>query len=398
METLTIPGHVPADLVHELDHWNGADYLADPLGFWDGLRERFPVFWSPLHGGFWCLTRYEDIHEAFQRADLFSSRLTNIPGREVTLLPISLDPPAHSPYRRILNQPFAPARIDTLREQITVRCDELIDAVVAAGRCELISAFAKALPTHIFLQLLGLPPEELDRFLDWNHVILHVQGGDAGLARQRQANAELAAYLAGLVATRRDDPQDDLVGVLQQAELDGAPLPEADVLAFLHLLFMAGLDTVTSALGWCFQFLAEHPAHRQQIVDDPSLIPDAVEELLRFHAFVEDARTVTTDIEFAGVQMKAGDRIMLPTSAACRDDAQFPDAMVVDFRRQPNRHIAFASGPHRCVGSHLARAELVIAVERWHRRIPHYRIAAGSPRRAHGGGVAGLDELHLVLD
>jgi cytochrome P450 len=393
----TVPDHVPADLVRPLDHWNGVDYLANPLGFWDDLRDATRVFWSPLHGGFWCLTRYEDIHEAFQRADLFSSMLTNIPGREVKLLPISLDPPEHTPYRQVLNKPFAPTRIGKLEQHIRDRCNELLDALAGKDECEFIAEFGKALPTQIFLEMLGLPPEELDRFLEWNHVILHVQGGEDGLARQRHANEELAAYLAELVAQRRDDPRDDLVGVLLTAHMDGAPLPEQDVLGFLHLLFMAGLDTVTSALGWCWQFLAEHPAHRQQILDDPSLIPAAVEELLRYHSFVEDSRTVTQDIDFAGVHMKAGDRIMLPTSTASRDEAQFADALVVDFHRQPNRHIAFAAGPHRCVGSHLARTELIIAMEEWHKRIPHYRIAAGKPMNAHGGGVIGLDELYLVL-
>src|SRR6202011_1207004 len=129
------------------------------------------------------------------------------------------------------------------------------------------------------------------------------------------------------------------------------------------------------ALGWCWKFLAEHPEHRQQIVDDPSLIPNAVEELLRYNAFVEDSRTVTRDIEFAGVTMKAGERVMLPTSSACRDEAEFPDALTVDFHRAPNRHIAFAAGPHRCLGSHLARAELHIAMEEWQKHIPSYRLA-----------------------
>jgi len=394
----TVPDHVPDELVHPLDHWNGEDYQADPLGFWDGLRADRRVFWSPLHGGFWCLTRYHDIHEAFQRPDLFSSRLTNIPGREVELLPISLDPPRHTPYRRVLNKPMAPAQIAKLMDRIRERCNELVDAVLEAGECEFISAFAQPLPTTMFLQMLGLPAAELDQFLEWNHIILHVHGDEEGQARQRRANEELAAYLGTLVAARRDEPpRDDLVGALLAAEMDGKPLEDAEILGFLHLLFMAGLDTVTAALGWCWQFLAEHPGHRQQLLDDPALIPNAIEELLRFHSFVEDSRTVTQDIEFAGVTMKAGDRIMLPTSTAGRDDEQFVDAMVVDFHREPNRHIAFAAGPHRCVGSHLARAELTIAMEVWHERIPHYRIPDGATPVAHGGAVVGLDLLPLEL-
>ena len=395
---LTVPDHVPPDLVHVLDHWNGDDYKADPLGFWDSLRETHRVFWSPMHGGFWCLTRYEDIHEAFQRPDLFSSRLTNIPRREVRLLPISLDPPEHTRYRRLVNKPFAPTQIEALTEQMRARCNQLIDGFIDRGECEFVTEFGKALPTGIFIEMLGLPLEELDKFLDWNHTIIHVQGGEERLALQRKANDELAAYLGELIERNRDQPGDNLVGTLLQVELDGEPLPAADVQGFLHMFFMAGLDTVTSALGWCWRFLAEHPAQRQRLLDDPGLIPNALEELLRFHSFVEDSRTVARDLDFAGVAMKEGDRIMLPTATADRDESQFPDAMRVDFSREPNRHIAFAAGPHRCVGSHLARAELITAMEEWHQRIPHYRVRPGTTLRAHGGAVVGLDALPLVFD
>jgi len=391
----TVPDHVSADLVYPLDHWNGAAFVEDPLSFWDGLRDDRRVFWSPFHGGFWCLTRYEDIHEAFQRPDLFSSRLTNIPGREVKLLPISLDPPDHTKYRRLLNQPFSPARIDVLIGTIAERCQALLDGLAGQNGCDFIDAFGKALPTSIFIDLLGLPPEEIEQFMAWNHTILHVHGDAEGQALQRQANEELSVYLSELVAVRKTARADDLISVLIPLEIDGRPLADEETIALAYLLFMAGLDTVTSAMGWSWKFLAEHPAHRQQIVDDPSLIPAAIEELLRFHSFVQDARTLSRDAVFAGVEMKAGDRIMLPTASADRDEDQFPDAMTVDFQRDPNRHIAFAAGPHRCVGSHLARAELRIAMTEWHARIPHYRLTPGAEVHIHGGAVVGLDQLPL---
>jgi cytochrome P450 len=328
----------------------------------------------------------------------------NIPGREVQLLPISLDPPDHTPYRRVLNKPLAPTQVAGLTDQIRARCVELVDAVIGQERCEFISAFAQPLPTTMFLQLLGLPGDELERFLAWNHIILHVHGDADGQDRQRVANEELAAYLGALVARRRSAPgvedhgrDGDMIGILLGSEMEGRPLEDQEIQAFLHLLFMAGLDTVTSALGWIWQFLAESPGHRQQLLDDPALIPGAIEEMLRIFSFVEDSRTVTRDCEFAGVTMREGDRIMLPTSTAGRDEAQFADALVVDFHRTPNRHLAFAAGPHRCVGSHLARAELAIAIEEWHRRIPHYRVPADDAPVAHGGAVVGLDRLPLEI-
>jgi cytochrome P450 len=242
-----------------------------------------------------------------------------------------------------------------------------------------------------------MPTAELPKFLEWNHVILHVHGEGANAERQRQANEDLAAYLAELVQRRRSDLGDDVISQLLTVEADGDRLTDQEVLGISHLLFMAGLDTVTASLAWTWQFLATHPEHRQQILDDPGQIPDAVEELLRYQSIVEDSRTLVADVEWAGVSMRAGDRIMLPTTAASRDPAAFPDPLTVDFRREPNRHIAFASGPHRCLGSHLARMELREALGGWHARIPHYRLKPGAPISYHGGAVIGPDSLPLEL-
>jgi cytochrome P450 len=393
-----VPPYVPEDLIHPLDHYNSPDFIADPIAYWDALRDRFRVFWSPLLGGFWCLTRYDDIHAAFQQADLFSSRITSIPGREVRLLPISLDPPEHTKYRRVLNRPLAPVAVEELSLQIRRLCSRLVDGVVERGGIvDFMDALAQPLPTTVFCKLLGLPVEDVERFLEWNYAVLHVQGTPEGIARFNEANEELNRFLNGLVAQRRESPSDDLVSMLLDSSVDGRSLTHEEVLDTTYLLFMAGLDTVTAALGLAWKFLAEHPTHRRQIVDDPSLIPNAVEELLRCFSFVEDCRTLTRDAEFAGVAMRAGDRIMLPTSSAGRDEAQFPDAATVDFHREPTRQLAFAAGPHRCVGSHLARAELHIAMEEWHRRITDYRIPEGASVAFHGGAVVGIDTLPLEI-
>jgi cytochrome P450 len=392
----TVPEHVPAELVRPLDFWNGADYLADPVGYWDGARAAHRAFWSPFFGGFWCLTRYGDIHAALQRPQDFSSRINGIPSRGMQMLPITLDPPDHTKYRRLLNEPFAPAQVEKLSGAIRGRCAELVDDLVDGPGCEFITEFAKALPTYIFCDLLGLPKAEVKTFLDWNHTILHVHGTAEGRERQRVANEELGVYLRQLVAQRHAHREVDLVSRLLDCEVDGERLTQEEAYNFTYLLFMAGLDTVTNSLGFTWMYLAQHPGHRRQIVDDPRVVPAAVEELLRYYSFVEITnRTVSRDLEFAGVAMKGGDRIMLPTSAAGRDDEQFPDAHVVDFGREPNRHLAFAAGPHRCLGSHLARSELRIALEEWHARIPEYRIAAGTGVTYHGGALGGPAALSL---
>jgi cytochrome P450 len=389
------PAHVPAELVHPVEHYNSEKFLDFPVAYWDDVRDRHRVIWSPYHGGFWCLTRYEDIHNAFQRPDLFSSRMQAIPGREIRMLPISLDPPEHTAYRRLLNRPLSPANMANMEPDIRALARKLIDDIEAGDGCDFVQAFAKPLPTEIFLRLLGLPAERLPEFLEWNHTILHVQDDEAGDAAKKAAGAQVGAYLAEYIEHRKVEPGTDLISDLLQAEIEGVRLSDEDVHGFAMMLFLAGLDTVTAALGWCWNFLAENPGHRQQIIDDPTLIPEAIEELLRVHSFVTDGRYIMQDCEFAGVEMKAGERIMLPTGTAGRDSHQFPDAELVDFQRSPNRHLAFAAGPHRCVGSHLARLELRVALEEWHARIPNYRLAPGTKPKFHGGGVAGPDELLL---
>jgi cytochrome P450 len=393
----SVPDHVPPELVHYLDQWNGPDYLADPIGYWDTVREEYRVFYSPAHGGFWCLTRYDDVHEAFQRTELFSNRFVNIPGRPVRLLPISLDPPEHTKYRRLLNRPFSPAQIERLTHRIREMAVNLVEPLTKVESCDFMEDFASRLPTQVFCEILGLPLEAERKFLDWNYVIVHVQGDEEGNARQKQANDELGVYLADLVAQRAHAPRQDLISELLPLTIDGRPLSAAEAVDIVYLLFMAGLDTVISALCWAWRYLAQHDEQRARIVKDPSLIPSAVEELFRYFSFLQPTRTVATDVEFAGVRMLAGDRVMLTPGSVGRDERHFADAGIVELDRPANRHIAFGVGPHRCLGSHLARAEMVVAMQEWHQRIPDYRITKGATIRFHGGAVVGPDNIPLDL-
>jgi cytochrome P450 len=304
-----------------------------------------------------------------------------------------------------------------LEPAIRRTCADLVAGLAAAGRCELLGDFAVPFPTTIFVGLLGLPASEVHRFAAWNHALLHAHDRPEVRA---EAKAAIAAYLDELVARRIGEARprgdggcppdkggvsrqgkpgdDDLFAVLAAAQVDGRPLSTDEIFDYAFLLFIAGLDTVTAALGFSFAYLARHPDHRRQLVADPGLVPGAVEELLRAHSIVNPARTVTTDTDFAGVGLRAGDRVLVSTVLANRDPAEFDEPGRVDFRRSANRHVAFGAGPHRCLGSHLARAELRIALEEFHRRIPDYRIADGAVIRAHGGGAMGVDHLPLVWE
>jgi cytochrome P450 len=258
---------------------------------------------------------------------------------------------------------------------------------------EFIADFAEPFPTRIFINILGLPVDEAPKFVAWNNKLLHSQ--DKPEAR-REAGIEINDYLRELIDARRADPRDDVVSALLAGEIDGRPIETEEVQNLCFLLFIAGLDTVTAALSWCFRFLALNPEHRRQLVADPALIPSAVEELLRVHSFVNPARTVTHDLEFAGVQMRKGERVLLATALAAQDPEEFPDEAQVRFDRASNRHLAFGAGPHRCAGSHLARDELTTAIELWHAKIPDYAIDPDQPVTLHAGGVFGLDRLPLA--
>jgi cytochrome P450 len=361
----------------------------------DELRERCPAFHSDAHQGFWVLTRYDDILSAYQDPGLFSSRAISViaPNPTYQWIPIMLDQPEHTTWRRLLRPLFTSGRATTMRDQIRRRCAELIDELVQRGSCDFVTDFARRYPTTVFLELIGLPAERLDEFLEWEYAVLHPPPSGAGRA---EAMGKVAACFTELIAQRRREPRDDLVSAAIAFELDGRAVSDGELLELCVLLFLAGLDTVAAQLSYMFWHLATHDADRARITADPGVIPDAVEEMLRAYALVLPARKLTADVELHGCPMKAGDMVMLPLMMATRDARVFPDPTRVDFDRKQNRHLAFGAGPHRCLGSHLARQELRIALEEWHARIPGYRIPDGAAPREHASLVLGLDSLPLT--
>jgi cytochrome P450 len=394
MPTERIPPHVPERLVRDFNHVYGPEVTADAFGvFRNAPKDR--IFFSPRNGGYWVLTKTEDIREALQRPELFSSALTGIPAQPARwekMIPLELDPPEHQNYRRVLAPHFAPKVVKAKADSIRSTCIELIDPLVARGECEFIADFAQPFPTAIFTKMLGLPNSESKKFVEWNNVLLH---GYANPERRAAAGAEINAYLADLVEQRIVDPQTDLLSALLATHIDGQPATRDEVQNFTFMLFVAGLDTVTAALSLSFKFLAENPTHRQQLVDDPGLVSSAVEELLRAFSFVNMSRTVVSETEFCGVHMRAGDRVLTATAFASIDEAEFDHPLVVDFDRPGNNHFAFGAGPHRCAGSHLARQEMRTALTEFHLRIPTYSIPAGEQISMHGGGAMGIDRLPL---
>lgn len=389
-----VPAHVPRTLVRDFDHVSGPEVARDAFAVYrNAPADR--AFFSPMHGGYWVLTKAVDIRAALQQPELFSSSPTGIPAqpqRKEKLVPLELDPPEHRPHRQVLAPFFAPKVVVAKAAAINEVCTGLLEPLVPRGECEFIADFAQPFPTTIFTTMLGLPDSESKEFVEWNTVLLH-DHGDPG--RRAAAGVEINAYLAALIDERAADPRDDLVSNLLATTIDDRPVTRDAVQNFTFLLFVAGLDTVTAGLSFVFRFLAENPGHRRELVDDPSLLSGAVEELLRVFSFVNTARTVVDDVEFAGVPMKAGDRVLISTTLASMDADEFVDPLTVDFRRRANRHLAFGAGPHRCAGSHLAREELRTAVREFHRRVPEYHAVDTDSIHMHGGGSMGMDRLVL---
>jgi cytochrome P450 len=363
----------------------------------DELRERCPAFRTDALRGFWVLTRHADIVAAYQDAGLHSNSAISVidPEPAARWIPIMLDPPEHTAWRRLLRPLFTPARAAAMEGAVRRRCAQLLDDLAGRGSCDLVTDFARRFPTTVFLEFMGLPVERLEEFLEWEYAVLHPPPSGAGRA---EAMGEVMAMFTELIARRRAEPRDDLVSAAIGFEIDGRPVTDAELLQLCVLMFLAGLDTVTAQLSYTFWHLAVHDADRARIAAEPQIIPDAVEELLRAYALVLPARKLTADSERHGCPMKAGDMVMLPLMMANRDPRVFPEPDVVDFDRTPNRHIAFGAGPHRCLGSHLARLELRVALEEWHRRIPDYRIPDGARPMEHASLVLGLDTLPLTWE
>jgi cytochrome P450 len=357
---------------------------------------------SPVTRTDWgtIIARHEDAQFALRHPDLFSSDMEAISiGNVRPLIPLQINQPDHVKYRRLLDPLFAPKQVALLEDDVRTLTNELIDEFVERGECEFHSAVAIPLPCTVFLRLLGLPHDDLDLFLEFKDNIIRAPGRtDAEMdAVRRETGQRIYAYFDKVLDEREVERRDDLLSQFLDAEVDDHSLTREDILDICYLFLLAGLDTVTASLGCMVSYLAQHPEQRQQLVDDPSLVPGAVEELLRWETPVPGVpRYLTDDVEVAGEQLKAGERITVLLGSANIDDSEFPEPESVDFERPANRHLAFGGGIHRCLGSHLARLELRVALEELHRRIPDYAIKPGETPK-YTMGIRAVEHLPLVF-
>lgn len=388
------PPHVPSRLVVDFDHYESPALGEDPFGRYVELGRQHRIFYSTHYGGYWVLTRHADIHEVMLHPDLWSSRLVSVPAFEHTggTRPlISLDPPEHTRHRRAINPVFAPAQVDALEASIRSIAVTLTEQIAGMDECDFLEDFARPMPARLFTTMFGFPVEEWRRFMDWDDALMR------NIADRERISAEVGAYLRTALEARKANPGNDIISALLTPGPSGEPLDDDAVLSLAFQIFAAGFETVTTSLMFAFRYLALHPDQRQSIIDDPSLIPAAVDELLRAHPVSSPTRTATRDQTLAGAEIRAGDRLLLLLTASGYDPDAFDDPGRVDFGRGPTRHLTFGGGVHRCVGAPLARRELCVALEEWHRRIPEYKLVPGTGSRSIGGGALALTDLRLRL-
>ncbi|SER22789.1 Cytochrome P450 [Solimonas aquatica] len=399
------PAHVPEAAVYDFDMFADPAYVADPHARVLDLLGKAPgVFWTPRNGGHWMLLSHEAIFNAARDVETFSSELMPLDKveqmqkmmpRHVPLpLPICVDPPAHMKYRGPLNRVFGPKAINDLKDSIRTLAGELVDAIRPQGACDFMSAVAEPLPVQVFLKMLGLPVARMD---DYRALVrAHLSDPTPNPMDSVKKLWRIVDTIKDVLEDRRANPQDDIISLLWQLDIDGKPTTMDDMENYCVVLFVAGLDTVMNGMGHGIRHLAQHPELQQELRANPALIGDATEELLRRYTFTVPPRIIGKDTVFAGLEMKRGERAMLFLPAADLDPKAFSHAERFDLKRENKTHIAFNAGPHRCLGSHLARVELQIVYEEMLKRLPLFRLDPAHPPSFHCGHVVGVDTLHLL--
>ncbi|MBV9842600.1 MAG: cytochrome P450 [Sphingomonadaceae bacterium] len=394
-QVTTVPDNVPSELVVDFDFFALADKAEDIQSAWAELHKGPDIVWTPHYGGYWIATRAADIDVMQLDHEHFSHNHFDVPinPNGVKSVPLSMDPPEHTPYRRLLMTAFTPQKVRAYSDVARNTAHQLVQTLKPRGECEFIDEFAKVLPINVFLSMMGLPLTDRDWLLPRAEIA--VRSADVVLKTKNQQ--ELIGYLMGHIKAREETPSEDLLSTIVHGEIEGRAMTPPEIMAMSLLVLVGGLDTVASQLGFVAQFLARNAEHRRELVDNPKLIPVACEEFLRRFGLPNTARELTMDYEYKGLQFKKGDMIQMPKCLYGLDDRINDNPFEVDFHRKPSqiKHAAFGAGPHICPGNVLARRELIVFLEEWLPEIPDFEIDPERPTVFAAGSVNGVEKLYL---
>jgi cytochrome P450 len=366
---------------------------------WESYRAADDVYQD--ENGVWQVTRKETVRYALQHPEVFSSaKAYNHIGCPVPMIPLNLDPPNHVRYRRVLDPMFAPKVLDPIEPELRRQAGDLIDRFAGRGHADIVKDFAELYPTQVFLTMFGLPIEDRDQFLRWINAInggaVHQTGSD--LTEHDTAATNLTEYLRGFIEIRRRSPGDDMFSRI--LAVGGEDLwGEDEILGFTFLFALAGLDTVTGELGFVFEYLASHPEIRAEITINPGSIDAIVEEILRLDPVTPRVLRMTSEeVELGGKTIPANSPVQLMLAAANRDPRAYVTPDAVDVQNVDAGHLTFGGGIHRCIGARLARRELRIVLEEFHKRIPDYKLAPEADRSVvWPSSVLGLSSLPITF-
>lgn len=397
--TVERPANVPADRVLDYDMWR-----LDPGGpeyhrVWERLRETNPpdILWTPRNEGHWIAVGGDAIDEVLRDYRRFSNHCIMVPksvGQHITMLPTTLDPPEHKAFRSVLNASVSPSWVRASEGQFREIAIELTEAVLDQGHCEYREDYAEKLPIRIFFAMVELPVEDVPLLKHWADQLTRLTGD----MTVDETMAKFHDYLRPFVEARMGGDGQDLISKVINAPVNGRAMRLDEALNLCSQVLHAGLDTVVTFLTFTMLFLARSPEHRRELAEHSDRIPRALDEIFRRFGIVTLTREVVSDIEYRGVQMKAGDMIIAPTALAGLDPAWNQCPARVDFARALPKHVAFGSGVHRCVGEFLARTEIRVSLEEWLKRIPEFWIAPDAKMHYSSGVNPFLNALPLVWD